>query len=161
VVATEPYPDEKFVRENNVTLMPLDKLLVEADFVSLHMRLDEKTRNLIGARELARMKRTAILINTARQELVDEAALVDALESGRIGGAGLDDPPGSDAAKRLFARNNVVFTPHLGNRAIEGVRGVFKSALDNAIAVFRGQRPQFIVNPQVYEMGTRAAGAAR
>ena len=161
VIATEPYPDEKFVRENNVALMPLDQLLTEADFVSLHMRLDEKTRNLIGARELSRMKPTAILINTARQELVDEAALVTAIESSTIGGAGLDDPPASDAAKRLFGRNNVVFTPHLGNRAIEGVRGVFKSAVENAIAVFRGDPPPFVVNPKVYDKGTRAAGAAR
>lgn len=161
VIATEPYPDEKFVRENHVTLMPLEQLLAEADFVSLHMRLDEKTRNLIGASQLARMKSTAILINTARRELVDEAALVEAIESGKIGGAGLDDPPESDAAKRLFGRNNVVFTPHLGNRAIEGVRGVFKSAVENAIAVFRGERPQFVVNPQVYEKGTRAAEASR
>src|SRR6185503_8414027 len=68
VIATEPYPEEKFVRENNVTLMSLDQLLAESDFVSLHMRLDEKTRNLIGTSQLARMKRTAILINTARRE---------------------------------------------------------------------------------------------
>jgi phosphoglycerate dehydrogenase-like enzyme len=161
VIATEPYPDDKFVRENNVTLMPLDQLLAESDFVSLHMRLDEKTRHLIGASQLARMKPTAILINTARQELVDEAALVEAIESGNIGGAGLDDPPETESAKRLFARNNVVFTPHLGNRAIEGVRGVFKAAVENAIAVFRGQRPQFVVNPAAYDKGTRAAGAHR
>jgi D-3-phosphoglycerate dehydrogenase len=167
VIATEPYPDERFLREHGVKLVPLDQLLAESDIVSLHMRLDEKTRHLIGTPQLARMKRTAILINSARRELVDEAALVDAIEAGRIGGAGLDDPPASDAAKRLFGRNNVVFTPHLGNRAIEGVRGVFKAALDNCIAVFRGQRPPNVVNAKVYELGTRAeqtvtaAGAAR
>ena len=154
VIATEPYPDGKFVREHGVRLVGLDELLAESDFVSLHMRLDEKTRNLIGARELSRMKRTAILINTARQELVDEAALVAAIEAKQIAGAGLDDPPG-EAAKKLLGRYNVVFTPHLGNRAIEGVRGVFKSALENCVAVFRGERPDFVVNPRVYELGAR------
>ena len=155
VIATEPYPDEAFVREQGVRLVPLEELLAESDFVSLHMRLDEKTRHLIGAPQLARMKPTAILINTARHELVDEAALVSAIEAKQIGGAGLDDPPG-EAAKKLLGRFNVVFTPHLGNRAIEGVRGVFKTALENCFAVFRGERPQFVVNPRVYETGTRA-----
>jgi D-3-phosphoglycerate dehydrogenase len=159
VIATEPYPDEKFVREQGVRVVPLDELLAESDFVSLHMRLDERTRNLIGARELARMKRTAILINTARQELVDEAALVAAIESKEIAGAGLDDPPGP-VAKKLLGCNNVVFTPHLGNRAIEGVRGVFRTAVLNAAAVLRGERPEFIVNPQVYERGARVSAAA-
>jgi phosphoglycerate dehydrogenase-like enzyme len=156
LIATEPYPDEQFVREHGVKLVPLDELLAESDFVSLHMRLEEKTRHLIGPRELSAMKPTAILINTARRELVDEAALVEAIESGTIGGAGLDDPPESDAARRLFGRNNVVFTPHIGNRAIEGVRGVFKMAVENCLAVFRSDRPANVVNPKVYQSGTRA-----
>ena len=155
VLATEPYPDEKFVRDHGVRLVELDELLRQSDFVSLHIRLDEKTRDLIGARELSLMKRTAILINTARQELVDEPALVAAIESAQIAGAGLDDPPGP-AARKLLGRVNVVFTPHLGNRAIEGVRGVFKTAVENCLAVFRGQRPEFVVNPTVYDRGTRA-----
>ena len=155
VIATEPYPDERFVREHGVRIVPLDELLAESDFVSLHMRLEEKTRHLIAAPQLARMKRTAILINTARHELVDEAALVAAIESGKIAGAGLDDPPGPAAAK-LLGRVNVVFTPHMGNRAIEGVRGVFRTAVENCIAVFHGQRPEFVVNPRVYELGARA-----
>ena len=155
VIATEPYPDQNFVREQGVKLVSLDELLAESDFVSLHIRLDEKTRNLIGRRELALMKRTAILVNTARQELVDEAALVGAIDAKQIAGAGLDDPPG-EAAKALLGRHNVVFTPHLGNRAIEGVRGVFRTAVTNAVAVFRGERPEFVVNPRVYELGARA-----
>jgi D-3-phosphoglycerate dehydrogenase len=155
VLAAELNPDRDFVREQGVTLVSQDELLAESDFVSLHTRLDESTRHLLGARELARMKATAILINTARRELVDEEALVAAIESGRLGGAGLDDPPGP-AGKKLLGRPNVVFTPHLGNRAIEGVRGVFRTAVENAVAVFRGQRPEFVVNPRVYEARTRA-----
>jgi phosphoglycerate dehydrogenase-like enzyme len=106
------------------------------------------------------MKRTAILVNTARQELVDEAALVAAIEAKTIAGAGLDDPP-SATSKKLLGRNNVVFTPHLGNRAIEGVRGVFRTAVLNAAAVLRGERPEFLVNPQVYERGARVSAASR
>ncbi|MEO6436040.1 MAG: NAD(P)-dependent oxidoreductase [Tepidisphaeraceae bacterium] len=155
VLATELYPDQNFVREEGIQLVPQDELLANSDFVSLHTRLDDSTRHMLGPRELALMKPTAILVNTARRELVDEAALVAAIESGRLGGAGLDDPPGA-AATKLLGRHNVVFTPHLGNRAIEGVQGVFKSAVQSAVAVFRGERPEFVVNPKVYESGTRA-----
>jgi phosphoglycerate dehydrogenase-like enzyme len=158
VLASEPAPDRAFVAEHGVELVSQDELLREADFVSLHVRLNEQTRRMIGRKELALMKPTAVLINTARQDLVDEEAVVEAILQKRIGGAGLDDPPGA-AAQKLFGRPNVVFTPHLGNRSIEGMHAVFMSAIDSAVAVLRGERPPFVVNPQVYERGVR--GAAR
>ncbi|MEO7158295.1 MAG: NAD(P)-dependent oxidoreductase [Vicinamibacterales bacterium] len=154
ILAAEPRPDEAFVREHHIRVLSRDKLLAESDFISLHVRLDESTRNLIGADEFKRMKQSAILINTARRELVSEEALTTAIESGQIAGAGLDDPPGPVAA-RLLDRRNVVFTPHIGNRAIEGVHGVFRMAVENCLAVFRHERPPFLVNAEVYESGVR------
>ena len=154
LVAAEPSPDEKFVAEHNVELVSQEDLLRQSDFISLHVRLNDQTRNMISRRQFELMKPTAILVNTARQDLVDEAALVEAIQQKKIGGAGLDDPPGS-AGKQLFGLPNVVFTPHLGNRSIEGMHAVFMSAIDSAIAVLRGQRPRFVVNPAVYEVGVR------
>lgn len=154
VVATEVRPDEQFVRDHKIELLPLEDLLRRSDFVSLHLRLDETTQHIIGRQQLGLMKPTAVLINTARRELVDEAALAEAIISARLAGAGLDDPPGA-LGKRLLGLPNVVFTPHLGNRAIEGVNGVFRMAVQNCLNVFRGERPQSVVNAEVYEGAIR------
>ncbi|MCA1659181.1 MAG: hypothetical protein LC642_01370 [Verrucomicrobiaceae bacterium] len=154
VLASDPYADPSFVADNGVELTSLQRLLEESDFVSLHVRLTEQTRGMIGASELARMKPTAFIINAARKELIDEPALVSAIMERRLAGAGLDDPPGPDG-KTLFGHPNVVFTPHLGNRAIDGVIAVFRSAVESAAAVLRGQRPRFVVNPDVYDQGLR------
>jgi len=124
--------------------------------VSLHVRLDASTPGMIGPRELALMKPTAILINAARQQLVDEAALAEAILGGRIAGAGLDDPP-SRPDTPLRGHPGVVFAPHHGNRAIEGVHAVFRGAVDNAVAVLAGCRPESVVNSLVYSKPFRAA----
>ena len=150
ILASDPHPDEAFVCEHGVQLVPQDELLEQADFVSLHLRLCEATSGILGRRELLRMKPTAYLLNTARKGLVDEEALVAAILEKRIAGAGLDDPPGGPG-KKLLGLPNVVFTPHLGNRAIEGVHGVLRLAVENALAVLHGQRPRFLVNPEVYQ----------
>jgi D-3-phosphoglycerate dehydrogenase len=159
VIASDPQPDRKFAADQSIELLPLDELLRRADFVSLHVRLSDDTHEMIGATELSLMKPTAYLVNTARQELVNEEALVDAILRGRIAGAGLDDPPGP-TGRKLLGLPNVVFTPHLGNRAIEGVHGVFRTALEGAIAVIRGERPRFLLNPAVYDRGVRVTAPA-
>jgi phosphoglycerate dehydrogenase-like enzyme len=150
VMAHDPWADVNFVREHGIELVDLDKLLRESDFVSLHVRLNEQTRGMIGPEQIAMMKPTTFLINTARKELVDEAALVEAILKKRLGGAGLDDPPG-EAGKKLFGLPNVVFTTHLGNRAIEGMIAVFRAAVESAVTVLRGGRPKSVVNPEVYQ----------
>jgi D-3-phosphoglycerate dehydrogenase len=156
VLAAEPKPDEGFVREHDIELASLEDLLRRADFVSLHVRLDARTSRMIGARELAMMKPSAYLIDTARADLVDGEALTAAILGGRIAGAAMDDPPARSDSP-LLGLPNVVFTPHTGNRAIEGMHAVFRCAIDNAVAVLDGRRPELVVNPEVYERPLRAA----
>jgi D-3-phosphoglycerate dehydrogenase / 2-oxoglutarate reductase len=151
ILAAEPFPEEKFVRENRIEIVPLEELLERSDFVSLHVRLNAETQAMIGAAELRRMKPTACLINAARQKLADERALTAAMLAGQIAGAAMDDPL-EDADSPLLKLPNVITTPHLGNRAIEGVEAVFRCAVENVLTVFKGQRPPYVVNPEVYEL---------
>ena len=151
VLAATPRPDRAFAAAHGIEVVGLDELLGQSDFVSLHCRLNEQTRGLLGARELGLMKTRAILINTARRELVVEAALEAALLGGHLGGAGLDDPP-SRPDSPLLNLPGVVFAPHLGNRAIEGIHAVFRGALECALDALEGRRPAWVVNPQVYAL---------
>jgi glyoxylate reductase len=138
-----------------VSWISLDELLAESDFVSLHARLTESTRHMIGRGEFARMKRTSYFINTARGPLVDEAALVEALRSGRIAGAGLDvfehEPqPHPD----LLKMPNVVATPHVGSAVKELRAAMANVAVDNIIALIEGRRPPNCWNPEIYQRVT-------
>lgn len=156
VLVTGLNPDLDFVREHGLEVVSLPQLLAESDFVSLHLRLTPETRLSIGERELGMMKPTAFLINTAREELVDEDALVRAIVARTIAGAGLDDPIRKDHNRQIMELPNVVCTPHLGNRAIEGVEAVTRFALQNAVDVVLGRYPQCVVNPEVYRGNLRA-----
>jgi len=156
ILAAEPNPDVAFVQEHGIELVNLDELLLQSDFVSLHVRLNSETSGMIGARELGLMKPSGYLINTARIELLDETALTQAIVDGQIAGAGLDDPPGR-VDSPLLDLPNVVYTPHLGNRAIEGVHAVFRCAIDNALVVLAGEQPALTVNPEVYDGPLRTA----
>ena len=140
-------------REAGLTYMPLDQLLRESDFVSLHSPLNAQTRHQIGARELRLMKKTAFLINTARGAIVDEAALVRALQRKQIAGAGLDvfeHEPKVD--KRLKAMANVVLTPHLGSATPEVREEMAKIVVDNILASLEGRKLPNCVNPQVFAL---------
>ena len=140
-------------RELHAEYMTQDQLLQRADFVSLHVPLNAKTRGLIGHDELAKMKRTAFLINTTRGPVVQEAALVQALDEGVIAGAALDvferEPLISDGLRR----DNVVLAPHLGSASIETRTKMAMIAAENAIAFFEGKRPPTLLNPEVWRQG--------
>ncbi len=137
-------------REPAVEAVDLDTLLAAADVVSLHVPLLPSTRGLIGARELALMRPGAILVNTARGGVVDEAALVDALQSGRLRAAALDvfadEPP---AGSRLLRLPNVVLSPHIAGLSIRSVRDMARSATISVIDVLHGRPPAHLANPDV------------
>jgi len=143
--------DERFAVRRNVQQVDLGTLLKESDFVSLHLRATPDTVGLLGVRELAQMKPTAYLINTARASLVDRNALYAALVSGRIAGLGSDVIMDGGLDKEMLSLPNVIGTHHLGNRSVEAVYEVMNTAIDNALAVLRGQRPSYVVNPEVFE----------
>jgi len=138
-------------RELGVEWADLEALLRESDFVSLHVPLTEETRNLIGARELALMKPTAVLINTARGQVVDQEALVATLQGGRLAAAGLDvfqvEPLAADDP--LLSLENVVLLPHLGSASVATRRRMAMMAAENLVAGLRGERPPYLVNPEV------------
>jgi glyoxylate reductase len=139
-------------REAGLTYVPLDELLRESDFVSLHSPLNAETRHQIGARQLLLMKKTAFLINTARGPIVDEAALTRALVKKQIAGAGLDvfefEPKVSAELRGL---KNVVLNPHLGSATVEVREEMAGIVVDNILAFLEGRRPPNIVNPEVLE----------
>ncbi|MGH7419052.1 MAG: 2-hydroxyacid dehydrogenase, partial [Candidatus Rokuibacteriota bacterium] len=130
-----------------VRFVLFDELLRTSDVVSLHVPLDDSTRNLIGARELALMKPEAIIINTCRGPVIDENALHDALKSGRIAGAGLDvmveEPPKPNHP--LFALPNVTLTPHSAGPTWENWRARFRNGFDNITRVAAGRRPLWVI----------------
>jgi len=134
--------------ELGAEFVPLDRLLAESDFVCVHVPLTDETRHLIGSGELARMKPTAILINVARGPVVDEEALVRALDAGEIAGAGLDvyEREPEVHPRLLDLRECVVLAPHLGSATRETRRSMARLAVDNVLAVLSGQPPLTPVN---------------
>jgi glyoxylate reductase len=127
--------------------VPFDELLQASDVLSIHCPLNAQTRHLIGAAELLRMKRGAMLVNTARGPIVDEAALVAALESGYLGGAGLDVFENEPAVHPgLLHRDDVVLLPHLGSATEETRQSMARIALEQVERVLRGERPTTAVN---------------
>jgi glyoxylate reductase len=133
--------------------IPLNDLLERSDFVSLHAPLSPETRGLIGAAELARMKRTAILVNTARGPLVDTDALATALRDGEIAGAGLDvtDPEPLPGEHPLLQAPNLVVAPHIGSASHRTREAMADMAVDNLLAALEGERMPHCANPAVYE----------
>lgn len=135
-----------------VRFVLLPELLRTSDVVSLHVPLNEQTRNMMGAREFATMKNDAIFINTCRGPVVDEAALHHALTSGQIAAAGLDvlveEPPPTDHP--LFALDNVTFTPHTAGPTLENWTKAFRNGFDNIQRVAAGRQPMWVI-PELRE----------
>ena len=130
----------------------LSELLATSDAVSLHVPLATETKGLIGAAELELLKDGAVLVNTARGGLVDHDALMAALESGHLFGAGLDvtDPEPLPPGHPLLDRHDVVVTPHTASGTMAGKRRLFRTALDQVLQVLGGIRPPHLVNPEVW-----------
>lgn len=143
---------EEVEKEIGAQLADRETLLRESDFLSLHIPLTDETRHAIGARELALMKPTAILVNTARGKVVDEGALVTALAEDRLAAAGLDvfeNEPKLHPGLELLS--NVVLAPHVGSSTSETRFNMAKRAAENLAEMLEGRRPANVVNPQVFE----------
>lgn len=126
----------------------------ESDFVSVNCALTERTRGLLGAKQFALMKPTAVMVNTARGPIVDQKALVEALKSKRIAAAGLDVfieepiPPGDP----LLSLDNVVLLPHIGSAALEMRRKMAVTVAEDVVRVLTGKQPTYLLNPRVREV---------
>lgn len=141
IVAYDPFPSKEFATANGISLKSLDELLVESDLVSLHLPAIPETRGMVNAGFLARMKRGAFLINTARGELVDEEALKRALDDGTLRGVALDvltdEPPlGSNP---LLADPRVIITPHMAAHTDDAMAAMGRMATQDCLAVLRGE----------------------
>lgn len=138
--------------ETGARRVELDDLLERADFVSIHTNLTPETRHLFSAEQFKRMKETAVLVNTSRGPVVDEAALADALESGEIFAAGLDvferEP---EVHETLRSLENVVVIPHLGSATVDTRDAMGHLAVDNVFAALDGERPPTLLNPDVLD----------
>jgi lactate dehydrogenase-like 2-hydroxyacid dehydrogenase len=138
-------------RELQLDYMPFDAVLEQSDFISVHVPLLPATRHLLGAAQFARMKKSAILINTSRGPVVDEAALADALAAREIAGAGLDvferEP---HVEPRLLDMENVVLAPHIASASVDTRTKMCMMAAQNCVAALAGDRPPNLVNTALF-----------
>ncbi|MFD4828562.1 phosphoglycerate dehydrogenase [Streptomyces uncialis] len=159
VVVHDPWLDEDFLTETGVEALPLDDVLAAADFLTLHISLDETTRHLIDAAALRRMKPDAYLINTARGGVVDEDALADAVEAGRLAGAALDvteqEPLPADS--RLRALDSVIVTAHIAAATVEARARSGAMAARHVVELLAGRTPEHLVNPDSVSAATAGA----
>lgn len=148
---TQPQPDPE-AAELGAAFVNLETLLESSDFVTLHCPLNDSTHHLIGEKELARMKPTAMLINTSRGPVVDQEALLNALQEGVIGRAGLDvtDPEPISPGHPLLRLPNVTVLPHIGSASVATRTQMAQMAADNLLAGLRRERLPNCVNPEVY-----------
>ncbi len=149
-ISYDPYLPPKLAEERGIQLTTLEAVLMDADFVSVHAALTDETRHMIGAKQLALMKKSAYLVNCARGEIVDEAALAAAIQRGEIAGAALDvyekEPP---SGSPVLAAEYTSLTPHLGASTKEAQLRVGETVAEDVLRVLAGQKPEFVVNREV------------
>ena len=154
VIVYDPYVDPASIEQQGYQYQKeMDQVLQRAEVISLHVPLTEKTRNLIGARELKLMKPDAVLINCARGGVVDEIALAEALKAGSIHSAGLDvfasEPVKAD--NPWVELDNVIITPHMAGLTKEAASGVATMAAEGVLAVINGEKWPHVANPKAYD----------
>jgi glyoxylate reductase len=145
-------PPPEVEREVGAEYRDFDDLLSEADFISVHVALTPETRHLFGADQFRRMKPTAVIVNTSRGPVIDEAALAEALKAGEIFAAGLDvfekEP---EVNPDLLVLDNAVVIPHLGSATVDTRHAMGMLAAENLIGGLEGRRPPTLLNPEVWE----------
>ncbi|QSX09231.1 2-hydroxyacid dehydrogenase [Alkalibacter rhizosphaerae] len=151
VLVYDPYIKEEDQKKHDCTFVDLETLMKSSDVVSLHARYSKETEKMIDEKLLALMKPSAVLINTARGELVDHDALYDALASKKIKGAALDvfegEPPADNS--KLFDLDNVIACTHLGGASIQAAEIGATKAIQGVYDILHGNKPEFCVNPEV------------
>jgi D-3-phosphoglycerate dehydrogenase len=153
VCAYDPYVEDDIYELLQVERKyELDELLKESDYISIHTPLTPETFHLIDAAALGKMKKQAIIVNTARGPIVDEGALCEALDNEVIGAAGIDvletEPPA--AGNPLLSKENALISPHVAWYSEEAFEADMVDGMDELERVLRGQRPRFIVNPEIF-----------
>ncbi len=156
VLAYDPYVTPEQAALMGVELTDLDTVIGQGDFVSLHVPVTPETNRLMDAQRIAQMKQGAYLLNCARGPLVDPVALVAAIDSGHLAGAGLDvfDPEPPEVGDVLRNHPLIVATPHGATTTVEGRIRIERMAVERLLAFFGGERPADVVNPAVWEAGT-------
>lgn len=151
VLAYDVVEDEEFSSKYDVDYVSLDRLLVNSDFVTLHVPLTSQTKGLIGEEELKKMPTSSYLINAARGEVVNQEALFKALKNGEISGAALDafaeEPP---EERGLLDLDNSLATPHMGAHTVEAMERMDEICAENIVKVLNGEEPTNLANPEVF-----------
>ena len=158
ILAMDPFVTAEAAAARGIELVNLDELIARSDVVTLHVPMTAKTRGMIGADELARMKPTAVLVNVARGGLIDESALAEALSAGRIGGAAIDvfeNEPPTDSP--LLTAPNTVLTPHLGASTEEAQAKVAREVVGQMLDVMAGRSARYVVNAPLMPAETALA----
>lgn len=150
-LAYDPYVGEDDCAKAGAAKVGLEELFTRSDVVSINVVVTNETRKMIGASLLGSMKKTALFINTSRGDVVDEKALIQALNEGWIAGAGIDvtDPEPPAADNPLFQMKNAIITPHIGGWTGESLERITKMAAKNLLSALEGELPEFAVNPEV------------
>jgi D-3-phosphoglycerate dehydrogenase / 2-oxoglutarate reductase len=161
VTTFDPYCDPGAIPTGFAAVSTLEALLHDADVVSVHVPLTTASRGMFDAARFAAMKPGAVFINTARGGLVDQVALLAALDAGRLVGAGLDvtSPEPLPPDHPLLHRTDVVVTPHVASATADGKVRILEAAFEQAMTVIRGERPAHLVNPEVWDRRAEATAA--
>lgn len=149
ILAYDPFPRKEVMKEDGVELTALEEVFRQADAISIHVPYTEETHHMVNKETLAMMKPTAVIVNTARGNIIDEEALYEALKSGQIAGAGVDvfakEPLPTDSP--LLTLENAVLTPHVSSQTVESLWNIYKMAIDISSDFFAGKGSPHILNP--------------
>ena len=153
ILAFDPYVSPETAAQLGVNIVDWETLFTSSDVISLHIPLTPETKGIVSEKEFNMMKNSSIIINTTRGKTIDEKALIKALQTRQISGAGLDvfdkEPINSD--NPLLSMDNVILAPHTAGWSDEALKGIAKQAARNCIQALSGEKPDFVVNPQVLE----------
>ena len=153
VLAHDPYPDEAYAKAHGITMVSLDELLQQSDYVFLHAPYTGDNRHLLSTREFGMMKKNAFFINCARGEIVDEKALYAALADNHLAGATLDvfEQEPVDMSNPLFTLENVIVSSHTAGMTFEGRKKVIDMSFQNIVDITNGLRPKGLINPEALD----------